>query len=267
MQQPIVEVRQLQNIIGLNMVHESVNLTVNAGQIFGIIGGSGSGKTTILRNILMLLKPTAGEVKVFGVDVARCNETEAQSIRRRWGVMFQQGALFSGMTVLENIMFPLMEFARLPKALCQEIALLKVHLVGLNAQAANKYPAELSGGMLKRAAAARAIAMDPELLILDEPTAGLDPKSTEEIDELLLQLRASLGLTVIIVSHDVDSMTRLTDQVAFLGDGKVLEVAPIEVLKQSTQPLIYDYFSAYAEGRRKPLHTIPIVVHPLKGVK
>lgn len=262
----MVELSGLYNIIKGQIVHQDVNLTVQTGEVFALIGGSGSGKTTILRNILMLLKPSAGKVKVFGVDVANCSEREADAVRRRWGVMFQQGALFSGMTVLENLMFPLQEFSGLPKAVCQKLALLKLHLVGLASSAANKYPAELSGGMLKRAAAARAIALDPELLILDEPTSGLDPKSTEEFDQLLLMLRAALGLSIILVSHDVDSLTRLTDRVAFLGNATVLATGSLEELKACSIPEIQAYFHAYAEGQRLPVHKVPMV-HPLRGLK
>lgn len=266
MRTPIVEIENVVNYLGGELVHDGVSLTIAPKEIFAIMGGSGSGKTTLLRNVLMLLKPASGSVKVFGTNVVNCTESDAQNVRRRWGVMFQQGALFSGLSVLENIMFPLTEFAGLPRVLSKEIALLKLSLVGLSAQAAYKHPSELSGGMLKRAAAARAIALDPELLILDEPTAGLDPKSTKEFDELLLSLRESLGLSILLVSHDVDSLQRLCDRAAFLGQGKVLSVGSLEALKASKEPMIESYFSAYAQGQRRT-HITPIVHHPLRGLR
>ncbi len=243
MSENVIEVVGLKNYLGTSWVHTDVNFSVKKGEIFAIIGGSGSGKTTILRSILMLLKPTAGSIKVFGKEIININEYDANTIRRRWGVMFQHSALFSAMTVLENVMFPMHELANLDANFMRELALLKISLIGLPMEASVKYPSELSGGMQRRAAAARAIAMDPELLFLDEPTSGLDPLSAKQFDELILYLRDALNLTIVIVSHDVDSMRRTTDRVAFIGDGVVRSIEPIESLMQNKDPLIAEYFS------------------------
>ena len=244
MAHPIVEVRGLQNTLGGQSVHEDVSFTINKGEIFAIIGGSGSGKTTILRSLLMLLTPTAGDIRIFGTNILDLlSDSDANKIRPRWGVLFQQSALFSAMTVLENVMYPLQELSHLNQKMIQELALLKIALVGLPEEAAGKYPAELSGGMQRRAAAARAIALDPDLLFLDEPTSGLDPLSAKQFDHLLLFLRNVLNLTVVIVSHDMDSLERISDRVAFIGEGKVLEIAPLKELMQHPHPLIVDYFS------------------------
>ena len=240
---PLIEVKGLKNRIGGQWVHKDINFTVNKGEIFAIIGGSGSGKTMILRSLLMLLEPTAGEIKIFGQDILHIDEKAANKIRQRWGMLFQHSALFSALTVIENVMFPLHELSQLNEEIMRELAMLKIILVGLPIDAAGKFPAQLSGGMQRRAAAARALAMDPELLFLDEPTSGLDPLSAKQFDELLLFLREVLNLTVVIVSHDIDSIKRITDRVAFLGDGQVLDVAPIDVLMQNPHPMIRNYFS------------------------
>lgn len=239
----IIVVRNLKNVLGGVIVHDHLNFDVKKGSITGIIGGSGAGKTTLFRNILMLLKPTSGSINLFGQEITNCNEKTAIQIRQRFGVMFQQGALFSGLTVLENILFPIQQFGHLQPAFAKKLALLKLNLVGLPVTAAEKFPAELSGGMLKRAAAARAIALDPELLFLDEPTSGLDPKSSHEFDQLIQQLHDMLGLTIATISHDVASLARLTHSIAFLGQGKVLEVGTFEELKNSKNQIIQDYFN------------------------
>jgi phospholipid/cholesterol/gamma-HCH transport system ATP-binding protein len=243
MEEPVIEITGLKNYLGNQWVHSDVNLTVNKGEIFAIIGGSGSGKTTLLRSILMLQKPTAGTVRVFGQNIYRLNEYAAHMMRRRWGMLFQHSALFSAMTVLENIMFPMQELVTLEKNVMQELAMLKLHLVGLSCHAAWKLPSELSGGMQRRAAAARSIAMDPELLFLDEPTSGLDPLSARQFDELIVFLRNALNLTVVIVSHDMESLKRCSDRVAFVGDGKIISTEPIRDLMNNPHPLIADYFS------------------------
>ena len=246
MSDAIIEINGLKNYLGGQWVHTDINLTVKKGDILAIIGGSGSGKTTILRSILMLQKPTAGSIRVFGEDVAGdLSEQAANALRRRWGMLFQHSALFSSMTVLENIMFPMQELASLDPHFMQELAMLKLSLVGLPKEAAGKLPSELSGGMQRRAAAARAIAMDPELLFLDEPTSGLDPLSARQFDKLIVFLRDTLNLTVVIVSHDIDSIRRCTNNVAFVGAGKILSQQPIDELMQNTHPLIADYFSKF----------------------
>ena len=248
--QAIIEIKGLKNYLGGQWVHSDINMTVKKGEILAIIGGSGSGKTTILRSIVMLQKPTAGTIRVFGQDINTLNEQAANTLRKRWGMLFQHSALFSAMTVLENIIFPMKELTTLPKPFMQKLALLKLSLVGLPADAASKYPAQLSGGMQRRAAAARAIAMDPELLFLDEPTSGLDPLSARQFDELIVFLRNTLNLTVVIVSHDIESLKRCTDSVAFIGAGKIISQQPIDALMKNTSPLIADYFSQMTSGER-----------------
>ena len=243
MSTPVIEIKGLKNYLGGQWVHSDVNLTVNKGEILAIIGGSGSGKTTILRSILMLLKPTAGQICVFGQDISQLDEEAANALRRRWGMLFQHSALFSAMTVLENVMFPMQELAHLEPAFMKELALLKIALVGLPKETSNKYPSQLSGGMQRRAAAARAIAMDPELLFLDEPTSGLDPLSAKQFDKLILFLRDTLNLTIVIVSHDIESLKRTTDRVAFVGGGEVIAVETLDELMKNKHPLIADYFS------------------------
>lgn len=239
---PIIEIKGLKNYLGGQWVHKDVNLTINQGEIVAIIGGSGSGKTTIIRSILMLLKPTAGLIKVFGKDIEKLNEHEANILRKRWGMLFQHSALFSGMNVLENVMFPMKELSHLSKDMMEKLSILKILLVGLKKEDASKFPSELSGGMQRRAAAARAISMDPELLFLDEPTSGLDPVSAKQFDELIVFLKNSLNLTVVVVSHDIESLKRTTDKVAFVGDGQILALSPIRELMQNPHPLIQDYF-------------------------
>ena len=243
MSEPVIEIKGLQNTLGGLCVHSNVNLTVNKGEILAIIGGSGSGKTTLLRSILMLLKPKAGVIRVFGQDLSQLSEAQETRLRRRWGMLFQHSALFSAMTVLDNVMFPMRELSNMDPLFMHQLAMLKIALVGLPNEAANKFPSELSGGMKRRAAAARAIAMDPELLLLDEPTSGLDPHGAKQFDQLIIFLRDVLNLTIVIVSHDVDSLQRTTDRVAFIGAGEVLRVAPLAELKLDPHPLIVDYFS------------------------
>jgi len=227
-----------------------LDLNIYPEEIVAIVGGSGCGKTTLLRSILMLLQPTDGSVKVFGTNVTDCSRAQAYQVRRRWGVMFQHSALFSSLSVLQNVMFPLREFSDLSYTSQREMALLKIALSGLPVSAAYKFPAELSGGMQKRAALARAMALDPELLFLDEPTAGLDPSSASAFDELIMHLRTSMGLTVVMVTHDLDTLARVTDRVAFLGEGKVLACEPIQTLVKHDHPLIQSYFSS-ARGQAR----------------
>lgn len=239
----IIEVKSITNQFGSRIIHQDLSLSVNRGEILAIVGDSGSGKTTLLRSLLMLLKPSAGQVKIFDQDISRCTEKEAQYVRQRWGVMFQQGALFSSMTVLGNILFPLKEFTDLSHSLQEEIALLKLALVGLSTDVANQFPSQLSGGMRKRVALARAIALDPELIFLDEPTAGLDPASASALDALVMHLHETLDLTVVMITHDLDTLWRVPDRVAFLGEKKVLDVASMKELSRSEIPQIKNYFA------------------------
>jgi phospholipid/cholesterol/gamma-HCH transport system ATP-binding protein len=239
----LIEVCEVKNFLGGRWVHDGINLTVDKGEIIAIIGGSGCGKTTLLRSIMMLLRPTAGSIKVFGADITQCTHAEELAVKKRWGVLFQNGALFSSLSLMENVLYPLREYAQLSEAMYNEVAALKIVLAGLEVEAGNKYPAELSGGMQKRGALARAIALDPELLFLDEPTAGLDPNSAADLDQLVLQLRQNLGLTIIIVTHDLDTLWAVPDRVVFLGEGKVLAATSMAELVKHPHPLIQDYFS------------------------
>lgn len=240
---PIIEIKNLSNYLGGHWVHRGLNLTVDKGEILAIIGGSGCGKTTLLRSILMLLRPNSGTIKVCGKNIMHLSAREEYEVQKRWGVMFQGGALFSSLTVLENVLFAMRTYRHLSRAVKKQIALLKIVMTGLEVDAAAKYPAELSGGMVKRASLARAIALDPEMLFLDEPSAGLDPKSAGELDQLILKLRETLNLTIVMVTHDLDSLWTVPDKVAFLGEGKVLACKPMRELVKEQQPLIQSYFS------------------------
>ncbi len=241
--QPIIEVKHLKTYIGDTWVHKDVNLSINTGEIMVIVGGSGTGKTVLLHEMLALRSPTAGSIRLFEYELTTANAKTLLAIQRRWGVLFQQNALFSSLSVLENVTFPLIEHTELDKKTIEELALLKIVLAGLDIEAAVKYPAELSGGMQKRAALARAIVLDPELLFLDEPTAGLDPNKIIEFDNLILNLQSTMGLTIVMVTHDVDSMKRVANRIAFLGDGKVLAVEPPDQLMQNKHPLIQQFFN------------------------
>lgn len=248
---PVIEVCHLQNRFGDHWVHRDVNLSIKSGEIIAIIGGSGCGKTTLLRTILRLRTPTAGNISVFGTDIVTASEKALLSVQKRWGVMFQSGALFSSLTVLENILYVLDEYVDLSHESKIALAKLKIALSGLEPEAANKYPSELSGGMRKRAALARAIALDPELIFLDEPTAGLDPKSAGDLDNLVLELRKNLGLTFVMVTHDLDTLWTVPDRVIFIGEGRVLADKPMVQLCKDEHPLIQAYFSGERARNRE----------------
>ncbi len=251
---PIIEISDLKNFVGNRWIHDGIHLNIQSGEIVAIIGSSGCGKTTLLRSILMLRAYTSGTIKVLGRDINRCSHQEAQLIRRHWGVMFQSSALFSSLTLLENVMFPLLELAHLSYSIAKDIAYLKIALSGLESDAATKYPAELSGGMQKRGALARAIALDPKLIFLDEPTAGLDPQSAEALDELILNMRKTLGLTFVMVTHDLDTLWRVPDRVVYLGEGKVLAAMPMNELIKQQHPLICAYFKGDRSQQHQLLH-------------
>jgi len=239
---PVIEVSHVSTRFGEAVVHEDVSFTIHRGEVFAIAGGNGCGKSTLMREIVGLQAPTSGSTRLFGMDSRSLHDGQPQEIHRRFGVMFQQGALFSSLTLAENVAAPLKEHTKLGLDLIHDIVALKIVSVGLPADSAGKYPNELSGGMRRRAALARAIVMDPELLFLDEPTAGLDPIIAAGFDELVLQLRALLGLTVVMVTHDLDSLWRISDRVAVLDGGHILGVGTMMELSQSDHPLIREYF-------------------------
>ncbi len=239
---PPIEVINLRSAFGDNVIHDGVNLTVKKGEVLGVVGGSGSGKSVLLNSIIGLREPDGGTIRIFGQDIQRADRRKWSAIERRWGVLFQQGALFSSLTVQENVAAPLHEHSRLSRAEIRDLAELKIALVGLPPRAGSLKPAELSGGMRKRAGLARALAFDPELLFLDEPTAGLDPIGAAAFDELIEDLSRSLGLTVFMITHDLDSLYTITDRVAVLADKKVVAVEPVRVLEHSEHPWIQEYF-------------------------
>ena len=238
----MIDIRDLRTRYGAAVVHENVSLTVMPGEIYSLVGGSGCGKSTLLRAIIMLLKPVSGSIRVFGQEVIGLSDEQALPLRRRWGVMFERGALFSSLTVAENVGMVLREHTSLSARMIDEVTALKIALTGLPADAGAKYPSELSGGMRKRAAMARAIALDPELLFLDEPTAGLDPLSASGIDDLVRNLRDVLGLTIMMVTHDLDLLWRTADRVAVLDRGHILGVGSMTELSRLDHPLIREYF-------------------------
>ncbi len=238
----IIEVRGLVNGFGSKIIHDNIDLDVYRGEVIGVVGGSGSGKSVLLRSIISLIRPKEGVIKVFGQQTGEVEGAQMRKLEMRWGVLFQAGALFSSQTVAENIQVPLREYTSMSESLMDEIAAMKLNLVGLPPDTADKYPSELSGGMIKRAALARSLALDPELLFLDEPTAGLDPISANQFDELIRQLQKALGLTVFLVTHDIDTLRAVTDRIAVLVNKKLV-IGTIAELRKSDDPWIKDYFS------------------------
>lgn len=241
MREPIIRIRGLVTRVGGKVLHQNINLDVMPGEVMGIVGASGAGKSVLLRTIIGLFSAESGSIEVFGEDITHMGDRERQRIGGRWGVLFQDGALFSSLTVAENIEVPLKEHFDLPAALLDEIAAVKVSLVGLPLDAAAKFPSELSGGMRKRAGLARALGLDPLLLFLDEPTAGLDPISASDFDTLVRDLQQSLGLTVVMVTHDLDSLVAICDRISVLVD-KGLRTGTIAELLDDPHPWIQAYF-------------------------
>ena len=239
--QAIIRVTGLITRFGPQVVHENLDLEIRRREVIGIVGGSGTGKSVLMRAIVGLMTPAAGRIEVFGQDTARLDAAGWHAMQRRWGLSFQDGALFSSLTVAQNIDVPLKEHSRLPKALRTDLIDMKIALVGLPPEAANKYPSELSGGMRKRAGLARALALDPEIVFLDEPTAGLDPIGASRFDELIGQLQRSLGLTVVMVTHDLDSLYAICERVAVLINKRV-KVGTIDSLMREPDPWIQEYF-------------------------
>jgi len=240
----VIRVTGLRNVFGDQVVHDGLDLEVRRGEILGVVGGSGTGKSVLMRSIIGLQTPEAGEVTVFGISMIGREETEAKTVRRRWGVLFQNGALFSTLTVAENVEVPLREYyPALSERMLDEIAGYKIVMAGLSGDDGPKYPSELSGGMRKRAGLARALALDPELLFLDEPTAGLDPIAAANFDALTKGLQQTLGLTVFLITHDLDTLHAICDRVAVLADRKVVAVGTIPELLALDHPWIQEYFN------------------------
>ena len=244
MDEPVIRVRGLDNRFGAQVVHENLDLDVRRGEILGVVGGSGTGKSVLMRSIIGLREPDAGEIEVLGADARSGDPADRLHIERNTGVLFQDGALFSSLTVGENVQVPLKEHhPGLPDSLRYELALLKVKLAGLPADAIDKLPSQLSGGMRKRAGLARALALDPPLLFLDEPTAGLDPIGAAAFDHLIRTLQQALGLTVFLITHDLDTLYAICDRVAVLADRRILAVAPVAELERLPHPWVQEYFN------------------------
>ncbi len=238
----VIEIKQLSTSFGDHVVHTDISLQVGRAEIFALIGGSGSGKSTLLREIILLQRPNTGSIKVLGADLATLRDDEDLALRQRWGVMFQHGGLFGALTILENIGLPLREHTALDDASIDQIAMAKLAMTGLKPEVGALYPSALSGGMMKRASLARALALDPELLFLDEPTAGLDPVSAEGVDDLVLKLRDLFGLTIFMITHDLDLLWQVADRVAVLGDGRVQGVGSMAELAALPKPAIRQFF-------------------------
>ena len=240
----VIDVSKVTTRFGDHVVHDGLDLEVRRAEIFALIGGSGSGKSTLLREMILLHRPDSGSIRVLGVDLQTLAEGDADALmlRQRWGVMFQHGGLFGSLTVRENVGLPLREHTALADALIDEIAAWKLAITGLKPEVGAQYPAELSGGMLKRAALARALVLDPELLFLDEPTAGLDPLSAGGVDELVLKLRELFGLTIVMITHDLDLLWQVADRVAVLAGGKVHAIGSMSELARMDDPAVRQFF-------------------------
>jgi len=256
----VIEARGVKVGFGERLVLNGVDLDVYRGEILGFVGGSGAGKSVLMRSIIGLLPKQAGTISVFGQDMDRANEDERQAVERRCGVLFQQGALFSSLTVKENVQFPLREYLKVSQALMDELALAKLEMVGLDASVLDKYPSELSGGMTKRVALARALALDPEIVFLDEPTSGLDPIGAVEFDSLIATLQRTLGLTVFMVTHDLDSLHTVCDRIAVLADGKIIAQGDMNTMLASEHPWLKSYFRG---KRSRGVQAAPLAAMPV----
>jgi phospholipid/cholesterol/gamma-HCH transport system ATP-binding protein len=241
-QAPIIQARGILNRFGPQLVHDGLDLEVRRGEILGIVGGSGTGKSVLLRTLIGLRRPQGGRVEILGRDLWSLGEVERQQLEQRWGVLFQEGALFTSLSVLQNIEVPMREFLDLPEALMAEVAALKLALVGLPPDAGAKFPDELSGGMRKRTGLARALALDPEIVFLDEPTAGLDPVGATAFDELVAELNRALGITVVMVTHDLDTLHRVCHRIAVLAERRVMVVGTMQTMLEHPHPWIREYF-------------------------
>ncbi len=238
----VVKMRGVTTHMGGRRIHDKIDLDIVEGEIFALVGGSGTGKTTLMHEMIMLRKPDAGAIQLLGKDLARITRAERQVLRKQFGVLFQHGALFSSLTVLENVGFPLREHTLLDNELIDSVARVKIMQAGLPADAAFRYPRELSGGMIKRAALARAMALDPKILFLDEPTSGLDPHSASAFDDLVLRMKQWFGLTVVMVTHDLDTLWQAADRVAVLGESRLLGMGDMDSLSRESHPLISQFF-------------------------
>jgi phospholipid/cholesterol/gamma-HCH transport system ATP-binding protein len=252
-QEPAIRVHDLVVGFGPRVVLDHLDLDVRRGEILGFVGASGSGKSVLLRTMIGLLPKRQGSIEVLGVDLGRASDEQRRAIERRWGILFQQGALFSSLTALQNVQFPMREYLDLSGRLLDEIATTKLQMVGLTPEDGDKYPAELSGGMIKRVALARALALDPEIVFLDEPTSGLDPIAAGDFDALIRTLQQTLGLTVFMVTHDLQSLQTVCDRIAALADGKVAAIGQMADMRRSEHPWMISYF----QGRRAR-----ILAHP-----
>lgn len=252
--EPVIALHGVCTRFGDKVVHNGLDLEVRAGEIFAIVGGSGSGKSTLLREMILLHQPDAGSLRVLGVDLLQATPQQALELRQQWGVMFQHGGLFAALTVLENVGLPLREHRTLSSAEVDAVAADKIAQSGLPPEVGAQYPNSLSGGMLKRASLARALALDPKLLFLDEPTAGLDPESADGVDELILTLRQQQGLSVVMVTHDLDLLWHVSDRVAVLADGRVQGVGAMQELARLQQPAVQRFFSGTRAGNALAQH-------------
>jgi phospholipid/cholesterol/gamma-HCH transport system ATP-binding protein len=250
---PMVEAIGIVNRFGTQVVHDHLDMTVLENEVFGIVGGSGTGKSVLLRTILGLQRSQEGRIRLEGRDISELSEQQLRAVKARYGVTFQQGALFTALTVLQNVQLPMIEHVKLTSSMRDELAMLKVRLVGLPPEAAQKYPSQLSGGMIKRAALARALALDPRLLFLDEPTSGLDPISAAAFDELLMELQSSLKLTVVMITHDLDTIFRTCNRVGVIVDKK-METDTLEGIVKHTHPWIQAYFHGERASARAGIH-------------
>jgi phospholipid/cholesterol/gamma-HCH transport system ATP-binding protein len=246
--EPVISVRDVVVGFGDQLVLDGLSLDVRGGEILGVVGGSGAGKSVLLRTIIGLIHKRSGTIRVFGVSPDEAGEDEWRGIERRWGILFQQGALFSSLTARENIEFPMRQYLRLSERLMADLAMVKLEMVGLSPDDARKFPAELSGGMTKRVGLARALALDPEIVFLDEPTSGLDPIAAAEFDTLIRTLQRTLGITVFMVTHDLDSLNAACDRVAALADGRIVAEGPMAAMLASHHPWVREYFGG---GRRR----------------
>ena len=258
----IISVRDVVVILNEQRVLDQLSLDVRRGEVLGFVGASGTGKTVLMRTILGLLPKAAGRIEVFGVDLDRAGEAQLQAIERRWGVLFQAGALFSSLTCIQNVQFPMREYLELSPRLMDEIAIAKLEMVGLTPDVRDKFPSELSGGMIKRVALARSLALDPDIVFLDEPTSGLDPIGAGDFDDLIRTLQQTLGLTVYMVTHDLDSLHSICDRIAVLSQGKVIVEGPMSTMLACEHPWVKSYFHgkrARAIGDQSKRAAVPSV--------